>query len=490
MASVWFGAAPVRRGVWFVLPFLLILCLRAGDVRAQCAPATPCVTGPTILGTLGGTLSNSRGISDDGSAIAGVSFVPGNLRHAYRWEAGTMVDLGTLGGSESVTTALSGDGSAVVGWSYLSGNAALHAFRWKNGSMEDLGTLGGTNSDATAVSTDGSVVVGTSDVASGHYHAFRWEGGSMADLGTLGGNRSIATDVSGDGKVVVGSADTAASGSHAYRWEAGTMLDLGTLGGTDSDATAVSRDGSAVIGEAQTTGNAGYHAFLWKSGSLVDLGTLGGTQSYAIAVSNDGGVVVGRSLLGDNATLHAYRWEGGTMVDLGSLGGAPSEAHSLNHDGSVVGGSATDGAGLTQAFRWTADTGMQNLNTLLASAGVDMTGIRLIGVPYMTPDGTFMSGVATYSGQTRAYIVRYDDGIGGLTSAESVQQSVNALADDRAGLMAQQHGLANPLLGGDKPLTNDSEVGVFGMGGSAAGGGFARYAARATSLLPSPASAC
>jgi hypothetical protein len=42
--------------------------------------------------------------------------------------------------------------------------------------------------------------------------------------------------------------------------------------------------------------------------------------------------------------------------------------------------------------------------------------------------------------------------------------------------MAQQHGLANPLLGGDKPMTNDSEVGVFGMGGSAAGGGFARYA--------------
>jgi hypothetical protein len=42
--------------------------------------------------------------------------------------------------------------------------------------------------------------------------------------------------------------------------------------------------------------------------------------------------------------------------------------------------------------------------------------------------------------------------------------------------MAQQHGLANPLLGGDKPMTSDSEVGVFGMGGSYAGGGFARYA--------------
>jgi hypothetical protein len=57
-----------------------------------------------------------------------------------------------------------------------------------------------------------------------------------------------------------------------------------------------------------------------------------------------------------------------------------------------------------------------------------------------------------------------------------VQSSVNDLANDRFGMMAQQHGLANPLLGGDKPMTNDSEVGVFGMGGSAAGGGFARYA--------------
>jgi hypothetical protein len=94
----------------------------------------------------------------------------------------------------------------------------------------------------------------------------------------------------------------------------------------------------------------------------------------------------------------------------------------------------------------------------------------------VSASGNTIVGTGTNpSSQTEAWIARF--GVeAGLTTAASVQQSVSDLSDARTGVMAQQHGLANPLLGGDKPMGNESEIGVFGMGGSAAGGGFARYA--------------
>ena len=62
-----------------------------------------------------------------------------------------------------------------------------------------------------------------------------------------------------------------------------------------------------------------------------------------------------------------------------------------------------------------------------------------------------------------------------LTTFGSVQSSINDLSDARFGMMAQQHGLAAPLLGGDKPMGTGNEAGVFASVGSAAAGGFLRY---------------
>jgi hypothetical protein len=65
--------------------------------------------------------------------------------------------------------------------------------------------------------------------------------------------------------------------------------------------------------------------------------------------------------------------------------------------------------------------------------------------------------------------------VAGLTTFSSVQSSINDLSDNRFGMMAQQHGLAAPLLGGDKPMGLGNEAGVFASVGSASGGGFVRY---------------
>jgi probable HAF family extracellular repeat protein len=377
----------------------------------------------------------------------------------------------------------------VIGASYTAGNATYQAFRWTSGAgMINLGTLGGTNALASGVSADGSVVVGNSDVAAGGFHAFRWTGGVMSDLGTLGGLNSYGSGVSADGSVVVGSSQFAGGGAlyHAYRWTGGVMTDLGTLGGSSSSALATSADGSVVVGSSSTAGNAAFQAFRWTSGAgMVNLGTLGGTNSQANGLSADGLVVVGSSDIAGGG-FHPFRWTGGVMTDLGSLGGN-SSAYGVSADGSVVVGYSQIGVGApNHAFRWTAGSGMMDLNTLLTNAGVNMNGITLKDAYAVSSNGKFVGGDADFSGQAHAYVLRYDDGtvasgggggavIAGITTSDAVQQSVNDLSSSRFGLMAQEHGMAAPLLGANTPMSLSSEAGVFAAAGSAEGGAFARY---------------
>jgi len=416
-------------------------------------------------------------ISDDGSVVVGTATSPGNNIRAFRWSNGVMVDLGTLGGSITHQYAISSSGAVIVGRSFTAGNATWRAVRWAGGILTDLGTLGGSHSIARVVSSDGSVVAGDSAVAGDvDYHAFRWENGVMTDLGTLGGTEAQSTGISSDGSVVVGSSLIAGDAAyHAFRWQGGAMTDLGTLGGTNSYAQAVSSNGSVVVGTSDTTGDAGQHAYRWEAGSMVALGNLGGTVSEATALTRDGSVIIGNSATAGNASFKAFRWEGGHMVDLGTLGGTNSTANALSRDGSVIVGYSNTSSSAIHAFRWTARSGMQDLNTLMTNGGVDMSGIVLTRAYDITPDGQFIVGLAVIGTEQRGYVLRYVDGVGGgMTTRQSVQSSLDNLAKDQRGAMAQQHGLIAPLLGADKPIEETNEAGVFAAGGSITSGGFAR----------------
>jgi len=452
-------AAGGRRAKRLARALLLVIAGTAGGAaallpepaRAQCAPASPCVTAPVNLGTLGGSFdTQAAGVNSDGSVVVGYSYVPGNLTHAFRWTSGGMVDLGTLGGLHSFANGVSSDGSVVVGYSDVTGNAAQHAYRWTSGGgMVDLGVLtGGVYSSANAVNADGSVVVG------------------FSYLNVL-------------------------SAQHAFRWTSGSgMVDLGTLGGTYASANGVNADGSVVVGQSNTTGNLATHAFRWTSGGgMVDLGSLGGDFSIAYGVNADGSVVVGFGDLTGGAVIHAFRWTSGGMADLGSLGGDYAAANGVNASGSVVvGESYLAGNAVIHAFRWTAATGIRDLNTLLASAGVNMSGIELTSAKGVSGNGQFIVGYGAFSGDVRAFIVRYDDGPDaagpttdgpaatvGLTTPQAQQDSVDGLARQHAGLMAQQHGLAAPLLGANQPMGTGSEAGAYAAGGSASAGGTGRF---------------
>jgi probable HAF family extracellular repeat protein len=230
-------------------------------------------------------------MSEDGSVITG-GFTQAFVNHTFQWtQAGGMVDIGTLG-TDIYPLGMSDDGSAIVGYSYLVGGNT-NAFRWTQaGGIANLGTLGGTTSLARAVSSDGSVVVGHAYLVSGAENAFRWtQAGGMVGLGTLGGTTSFANDVSADGSVVIGRADLLSGVNRAFRWTSATgMVDIGA--GDYSVAKSCSADGNAIVGQVYNEADDNLRFFSWTlNGGFVDLGA--SPDSADFYLSADGRVAAG-----------------------------------------------------------------------------------------------------------------------------------------------------------------------------------------------------
>ena len=104
------------------------------------------------------------------------------------------------------------------------------------------------------------------------------------------------------------------------------------------------------------------HAFRWDSGNgMVDLGGQFGS-SRANGVSGDGSLVVGWDSDSTGFRRPAY-WPGGVPTFLSAN---PGEVNAANHDGSVL-----TGVHQTEAFRWTAGTGIVQLGKLAGSVPAD-----------------------------------------------------------------------------------------------------------------------
>jgi len=320
--------------------------------------------------------------------------------------------------------------TCVVGFQDAGNGTPYHAFRWTEATGPvDLGTLvpasnSSLSSDASAASDDCGVIVGTSQISGSANHGFRWtSAGGMVGLGAPAGadRNSRAFGVSGAGDVVVGEAEfidpAAFSGirTGAFRWTAaGGFQSLGAIEpGFFTSATAVSADGSVIVGNGGVevrvgnTSTNGSRAFRWTQATgLVPIGPLPGHQFVdAAGVSDNGRIVVGTS------------------------SAAPLDRFAA---GGLLRGSGT-------AFRWTEATGPRDLRQLLVDSGVDMTGIALLSVTAMSPDGQWLSGQAatptTPAGATVGYIVQYcDDAIGAVCAAIGGGTASFALAASAATL--------------------------------------------------------
>jgi probable HAF family extracellular repeat protein len=289
-------------------------------------------------------------------------------------------DLGTLpSGSSSGANGLNANGQVAGVSSTLrdpedSLQAVFdHAMRWSSREtprMRDLGTLGGESSTAFAINKAGDVV-GMAMLHTGENHACLWNAatGAKIDLDSIGSGNSEAHAVN-DLNQVVGYYYTSSGTTRAFRWIAGPgMKDLGTLsGGTFSFAYGIN-EGGRVVGSATVVTPARVveqHAFLWE-GSMRDLGVLPGHNRSAAFAINNAAVpqVVGYSSAG--RLQHAVLWSGGAIRDLGTLeGGTRSAALGINDKGEVV-GSSTGSGGAQRAMRWSASTGMSDLNLRLSA---------------------------------------------------------------------------------------------------------------------------
>ena len=120
---------------------------------------------------------------------------------------------------------------------------------------------------------------------------------------------------------------------------------------------------------------------------LTWLGTLGGDWSEARGVTPDGSVVVGIAV-DDQSRYRAFRWTSQTgMQDLGTLGGRNSMAYGVSADGSkIVGASEIDANGNERATLW--DNGMAvDLGTLTYTPGPNRSGAYAISA-----DGRYVGG--------------------------------------------------------------------------------------------------
>ncbi len=206
---------------------------------------------PSDLGRLtGGNQSYGSDVSDDGSAVCGMSESASGLR-AFRWtQTGGMVNLGTLAGKASSSAdAMSGDGNTVVGHAY-SGSTDLRAFRWNAADgIQDLGTLPGyTWLQANDATHDGSLIVGVA-VASGTPRAWKWTAATgLVDLGVApGAGGATADNVSADGRVIAGTSGEAAIWTAGMGWM--TLKRILNLSGVDT-----SGGGSMARPECRRTG--------------------------------------------------------------------------------------------------------------------------------------------------------------------------------------------------------------------------------------------
>jgi len=175
------------------------------------------------------------------------------------------------------------------------------------------------------------------------------------------------------------------------------------LNENESLAYGVSNN-AVVVGAVSTATLDGVRmrAFRWQDGVMQDLGTLGGDNSEALGVSADGNVIVGAA---ENAHggINAFRWtaEHG-MQALGALPGGQdfSVALGMSADGAIIVGYAYDANFTPRAFRWTLQTGMQDLNQLYASLLTDGSTLdRAFGI---SPNGRYIVGQG-YNATTGRY---------------------------------------------------------------------------------------
>jgi probable HAF family extracellular repeat protein len=340
------------------------------------------------------------------------------IGNALAEDTPAFIRLGDLDGGPMASWGygVSPDGAFVVGVGTT--GMAQHGFMssTETPALQDVGALASAKnaSGAYAVSNDvygERVVVGKAVSPKGGARACCFTGvgesWTFTEVGDFGGGakESQANAVSDDGCVVVGYGYDK-RGQQAFRWTC-DVQELEHLGDgyfRTSAATAVSADGSIVVGYGEPS--MGRRAIRWtEEDGMVNLGTLsGGDFSEAHGISPDGSVVVGvsDSAMGPQACIW-YLNESGNVLEIQRIGGLNAVPYdsvatgvALNDDGTilaVVGYSAVNtDPNQKEAFIWTPEGGMDNLQGLLFGYDLEVGGWKMDRATGISADGNVISG--------------------------------------------------------------------------------------------------
>lgn len=303
-----------------------------------------------------------------------------------------------------------------------------------------------TQSDAVDVSADGSVAVGNATDSTGTARAFAYMGGTLVDLAPAIGDSSFARGVSQDGSVITGVSWTGGLPTMFYWTQATGVVNIPISAGVYGEPNDISADGTRIVGTIYDNGGATPpptgptdpapydRAFVWTraTNTFVTLPSLvAGGDTYGYDISDNGGIVVGRAATA--TAFHAFRAVvGGAITDLGTIGGTAgaSRANGVSGDGLVVvGQSVAPSVAGQRAFRWSAGTGMVQLNS------TDDANLLVSLANAASQDGSYVAGAARYSTTPGYRALRWDaDGValdlGDLTSDNSGTSFANGISAD------------------------------------------------------------
>ena len=199
---------------------------------------------------------------------------------------------------------------------------------------------------------------------------------------------SWANDVTPDGEVVVGTWEC--SNGFIWRWRTDPSPTI-IHGG---DVVGVSDDGSVVCGTIDDPGGSGLGiAAIWTAttgwqslGSLPGAGTqCGSTLSNSYDISGDGTTVVGLAWT-NGCSARGFRWTAATgMQDLQNLGNGVNRCSAISGDGSTLGGFAQGSFDRTPAY-WAPDTSgsLLDINTRGEVYGFNEDGSKSVGTRYFS----------------------------------------------------------------------------------------------------------